>query len=376
MRNAFRLSVVLALLVGTALAVNVAPASAEARTNAPSGQAVFVQTNDPSANSIAAFHRNADGTLTYVASYSTGGAGGREAGSSSDPLASQGSLVFVPDSALLLAVNAGSNTISTFRVDGTHLQLLQVLPSHGPFPVGFGVDGNLVYVLDAGGSGFVSGYRIAGGLLHPIQGSTRTLGLTNGTPPFFLSSPAEVGFTRNGGHLIVTTKTNGTVDVFSVGADGRLSASPVKNPAAGVPFSFVFDPAGRMVLNFAGSGSLQLFIVNADDTISPVSPAVSDGQVAACWQVLAGTNDYVANTGSNDVSQFQVSGGNVALANPVAASNIPGVTDEAVAGATYYDLSSLTSSARVFGIGAGGSLTPVQSASVPDGGSEEGVATA
>lgn len=374
MRNAIRLSAVLTLLVGAAFAISATPAAAGRKAAKPAGGALFVQTNDPSANAIAAFHRNGDGTLTYVASYATGGAGGRETGSASDPLASQGSLAFVAGSDLLLAVNAGSNTISVFRVDGANLTLVQVLSSGGPFPVGFAVDGTLVYVLDAGGSGFVTGYRIAGGLLHPIAGSTRTLGLANATPPFFLSSPAEAGFAPGGGRLVVTTKTNSTVDVFSVGPDGRLSAAPVKNPAAGVPFSFVFDAAGRMVLNFAGTSSLQTFVINADGTITPVSAAVSDGQVAACWQVLAVTFDYVANTGSNDVSQFQVGGGNVTLVNPLAASNIPGATDEAVAGQTYYDQSSLSSSVRVFAIGSGGSLTPVQTVTVPDGASEEGIA--
>jgi hypothetical protein len=55
--------------------------------------AVFVQTNDPSGNSIVAFRRNSDGTLTLATSYRTGGNGGRTSGSASDPLSSQGSLV-------------------------------------------------------------------------------------------------------------------------------------------------------------------------------------------------------------------------------------------------------------------------------------------
>jgi hypothetical protein len=73
--------------------------------------AVFVQANDPSGNSIAAFRRNADGTLTFAASYRTGGNGGRTSGSASDPLSSQGSLVLDPAAGLLLAVNAGSDSV-------------------------------------------------------------------------------------------------------------------------------------------------------------------------------------------------------------------------------------------------------------------------
>jgi DNA-binding beta-propeller fold protein YncE len=374
MRPSFRLPGVFALLVGAAFAFTAAPAQASQNESAPTGNVMFVQTNDPSANAVAAFDRAGDGTLTYVASYSTGGAGGRESGSVSDPLASQGSLVRVPGSDLLLAVNAGSNTISVFGIDGDHLSLRQLLSSDGPFPVGFAVHGDLVYVLDAGGDGNVSGYRIAGGLLHPIARSSRTLGLGNSTLPFFLSSPAEVGFTPSGSQLIVTTKTNNTVDVFAVTPDGRLSAAPVKNTESPLPFSFVFDSAGRMVLNFAGSSSLQLFAVNANGTISPIGPQVGDGQAAACWQALSGINDFVANTGSNNVSQFQVSGGNVALVNGTAASDISGATDEATTGQNLYVLSSPSSTVRVFAIASDGALTPIQILTVPDGGSEEGIA--
>ena len=367
----FGLSMVMAALV-IAAAV---PAQAARDQTAGSGGAVFVQTNDPAHNAIDAYQRNADGTLTFLHSYATGGAGGRETGAGSDPLASQGSLVRLPGTELLLAVNAGSNTISVFHVNGAQLTLAQVLPSFGPFPVAFGVHGDLVYVLDAGGQGFISGYRVQGNAIHPIAQSTRTLGLANTTPPFFLSSPAEVGFTPSGTQLLVTTKTNSTVDVFTIGTDGRPSAAPVKNPAAGVPFAFVFDNAGRLVLNFAGTSSLETFTVNSNGTITPVSAPVSDGQAAACWITPAHGYDYVSNTGSNDISQFQVAGdGTVVLVNPVAATNIPGVTDSRSAGDFLYAQSGLSSTVYVFEIGTGGTLTQVQVASVPDGGSQEGIA--
>jgi 6-phosphogluconolactonase (cycloisomerase 2 family) len=339
------------------------------------GRAVFVQTNDPSANAIDAFHRNSDGSLTFVASYPTGGQGGRAAGSGSDPLASQGSLALLPNAGLLLAVNAGSDSISVFHVVGDHLHLAQVLSSGGSFPVGFAVHDRLVYVLDAGDQGYVSGYRIAGGMLHPIQGSTRALNLGNATPPFFLSSPAQAGFSPDGAHLIVTTKTNNTVDVFSIGPDGRASAAPVQNAAAGVPFAIVFDQSGRMVLNFAANSSLQTFTVNADNTITPVGAPTSDGQAAACWITTADGFQYVSNTGSGSVSQFQVNDdGSITLINSVAASGIAGAIDSATAGAFLYVQSGSSGTVDVFSIGAGGALTLIQVVAVPDGGSQEGIA--
>src|SRR5919108_2797672 len=140
MRRLIRPLVVAAAMAVASVAAAV-PAQA-AKEEARGAPAVFVQTNDPAGNAIAIFDRGPGGALSYVRSYATGGDGGRAAGSGSDPLASQGSLVLVPGANLLLAVNAGSNTISVFTVDGDRLHLEQVLSSGGPFPVGFAVDGD------------------------------------------------------------------------------------------------------------------------------------------------------------------------------------------------------------------------------------------
>ena len=129
------------------------------------------------------------------------------------------------------------------------LHLEDVLPSGGRFPASIAVHGKLVYVLNAGGTGIVQGFTLDEHGLEPIAGSARSLGLANTDPPNFLMSPGQVGFTPDGHQLIVTTKLSGSmIDVFQVGHDGRLSATPVHNPSATpVPFAFTFDaePATR-----------------------------------------------------------------------------------------------------------------------------------
>lgn len=77
------------------------------------------------------------------------------------------------------------------------------------------------------------GYHVANGELVPIPGSTRSLGLSNTNLPFFLSSPTQVGFTPGGTQLVVTTKNNAVVDVFSVNPVGRPSGQPAKDPVPG-----------------------------------------------------------------------------------------------------------------------------------------------
>src|SRR5439155_4250327 len=204
---------------------------------------VFVQTNELAGNQIVVYDRNEDGTLTPAGTYATGGNGGAALpGTESDHLASQGSLVYVAEHKQLIAVNAGSDTVSAFRVQGDRLSLENVLSSGGQFPASIGAHDGLVYVLNSGGTGIVQGFRIGDQGLEPIAGSSRSLGLANTDPPFFLTSPGQVGFTPDGRKLIVTTKAStSTIDVFDVGPDGLLSAAPVANPSATpVPFAFTF----------------------------------------------------------------------------------------------------------------------------------------
>ena len=95
---------------------------------------VFVQTDNPAGNAVVAYDRGDDGTLTQAGTYPTGGNGGVLAGSVVDHLASQGSLTYDAEHALLFAVNAGSNTVSVFSVRGDQLRLQQVVPSFGAVP--------------------------------------------------------------------------------------------------------------------------------------------------------------------------------------------------------------------------------------------------
>src|SRR6202020_2030861 len=98
--------------------------------------------------------------------------------------------------------------------------------------------------------GSVAGFRIIGGGLAQIPGSTRALGLDPTASPQFTNTPGQVAFTPDGRQLIVTTKANGNdIDVFGVRSGGQLSAAPVVNSEPGtVPFAISFDSAGHLVI--------------------------------------------------------------------------------------------------------------------------------
>jgi len=126
--------------------ISLAPHATELLFAAGGGgsNAVFVETNGTTGNAILAYRRADDGTLTQVENYPTGGLGGAASGAAVDPLASQGALGYDSAHGLLLAVNAGSDSVSVFTVDGDTLQLQQVIGSGGFFPASIAVSGDLV----------------------------------------------------------------------------------------------------------------------------------------------------------------------------------------------------------------------------------------
>jgi hypothetical protein len=264
------------------------------------------------------YQRAWNGTLTLAGTYSTGGMGGVASGATADPLASQGSLAGADHGRVLLAVNAGSNTVSLFRVRGDRLWLKQVIAAGGTFPVSIAVHRNLVYVLNAGvtpvttpGASSVQGFWLRGDHLWPIRGSSRAVGPTITTQPFYLASPGMVGFSPDGARLVVATKFSGSlIDVFRVGHWGMLSATPMANPtaptAAHVPFAFVFDPWGRLVVVQVGDSGISSYAFKPDNSLAFIGAAndTKDAVAASCWISRAGHYYFVSNAGSANVSIY------------------------------------------------------------------------
>jgi 6-phosphogluconolactonase (cycloisomerase 2 family) len=338
---------------------------------------VFVQTKEVDGNRIAVYNRYANGTVSLDDTYATGGNGGIALpGDESDRIASQGSLVYDDRHRLLIAVNAGSDTVSTFRVRGDRLRLKDIVPSGGGFPASIAVHRDLVYVLNAGGTGIVKGFRIRGHQLRPISGSARSLGLANTDPPNFLTSPGQVGFTPGGGQLIVTTKASDShIVVFRVRRDGRLSAPVVNDSATPVPFAFTFTPQGRLADGEAGTSSLTTYVVNRNGTLADPK-SLSDGQMALCWIVRAGRFYYVTNTASNTVSGFTVApDGQPSLidADGIVANTGMGPIDMTVSGRFLYVQIGSAGTVEGYRINSDGSLTPV--GVVPSVVGQEGIAS-
>lgn len=321
--------------------------------------AVFVMSNDADANEVIAFERAQNGTLHSPHRYPTAGRG---SGGTVDPLGSQGSLTLSDDGAYLLAANAGSGTVSLFRVLGAHLNLADRVPSGGSEPNAIAQRGRLVYVLNTAGSSSVVGFQLRDGRLTRIPGSLRFL---SGN---FVNS-GSVAFSRDGRYLVATERTTNSIDVFRVQADGRLSSITV-NPAVGTgTFSAVFAPNGTLLVSETGgpgpnSSTISSYAILPGGTLQSISAAIPTLGAANCWNVVTpnGRFVYVSNAGTSSISGFTI-GSNGALAplpgtvlalNPSGSANL----DIAVSsdGAFLYSLNAAAGSVGIFQIQPDGAL--------------------
>jgi 6-phosphogluconolactonase (cycloisomerase 2 family) len=324
--------------------------------------AVFVQLNGGAGNSIEAFARSDTGALTPVGEFTTGGLGAKQVGAPVDALASQGSLALVDDGETLVAVNAGSGTVSALGIHRDRLTLDSVVASGGSFPSSVTAHGSAVYVLNAGGTGAVSGFRLRDGRLSPIPGSGRSLGLSNAAVPFFLTSPSQIGVTPDGRTLVVATKANNTLVTFPVRRDGSLGDAVITSSQGPVPFSFVFDRRGRLEVTQAGDGRTASYAVASDSSLVPLGVSASSGGAALCWNVRVGSYLFGANAGSGTLTSWSVAkDGTTSVLAPVAATTSPGPIDLAASsrGRFVYVLSALAGEVDAFATQRDGSLVPL-----------------
>lgn len=350
------------LVLGVSLlAMLVVAAAANASSSDNSPGAVYTLTNSAAGNAVVAFNRAADGTLTPQGTFPTGGNG---AGSA---LGSQGAVVLSHDGRQLFAVNAGSNSISLFAVLPDGLDLQATAPSGGIRPISVTIHGSLLYVVNAGGAGNISGLVADRDSLTPLAGSTQPLGAGS-------AGPAQVSFSPDGNALVVTEKTSSTIDVYSVGLDGRAGAPVVSPSSGGTPFGFDFDNGGHLLVSNA-AGSASSYGVTAGGA-SVISGAVATHQGAPCWLVATknGRYAYTANAGAGTISGFSVGhDGSLTLLDSTGATGILGSTshplDEAVSnnGRYLYNLTDGMHAISTFAIAEDGSLTLTGSVAIPVG---------
>ena len=282
---------------------------AEETGSAGSGEgAAFAMTNATADNRIVTYRRAADGELTKVGSISTRGRG------IGVDLDTQSGLELSADHRYLYAVNAGTDDLTVFSVNGPNLTFLQKVPA-GDQPNSLTIHGDLLYVLNGSVAGNgIRGFRVAAnGKLTPIANSARLL-----SSP--IAVPGEVQFSPDGRVLLVTHKTTNVlltpanaIDAFTVGRDGLASATPRRNASFGLrPFSLAYRADGSLVvvesfIAAPNASAVSSYRSAAGGRMTVVDGSVPNGQTDSCWVVITGDGRYafVANFGSGTISSYR-----------------------------------------------------------------------
>lgn len=337
------------------------------RDNDRGAGAVFAMTNVTAGNSIVTYRRAQDGTLTRLRDVRTRGLG------IGTDLDTQGGLRLSADHRFLYAVNAGSDDLSVFAVDGARLRFIQKVYA-GDEPVSLTLSGHLLYVLNGSVAGNgIRGFTIASdGRLTPLPNSFRDLSSR-------IAVPGNIQFSPDGHVILVTHKTTNElippfhiIDGFTIAADGLTSATPIANESVGIrPFSLAFRNDGKLVVieshnavdNQAAASSYRSF---TDARISVISASVPNGQTDGCWVVVTNNQRYAftSNFGSGTISSYRFDpSGALTLINGSAASfgNTTQPVDSGLSadGHYLYQLLRGIGAVAALRIGDGGSLTPL-----------------
>ena len=356
MKRETRLQLVTKLAGGLALAMALSMATIAAASAADVDEGsttLYTLSNSATGNDVLAVTER-HGQASVVVSYPTGQKG------TGAGLGSQGAIALVEGGSRLIAVNAGSNSVSAFAIgDMGRLKLINSAPSGGLNPISVTARERLVYVLNAGDN-TVSGLRLGEDGLSPIAGSTTALSAG-------AKAPVQVSFTPDGESLIVAEKVSNTIDVLAVGDDGGLGSPHTTISTGATPFGFDFDSGGHLVISDAvggapGASALTSYRVHESGALSPIS-FVPDLQTAACWVVVdrRGGHAFTTNTGSGTVSSYDIArAGALTLHASVAAVTGGHPIDEAL-GRDGRELFVLDASGRILSsaVLASGDLGPV-----------------
>ncbi len=271
--------------------------------------AAFAMTNRSSDNQIVSYKRAVDGALTRVGTTSTRGRG------IGTDLDTQGPLQLSADHRFLYATNAGSDDVTVFAVNGTHLSFVQKVYA-GDEPNSLTIHDNLLYVLDGSvAANGIRGFTVhANGRLTEIPNSVRLL-----SSP--IAVPGTIQFSPDGRLLLVTEKTTNEVlsperaiDAFRIGSDGTASAMPQRDASNGVrPFSLAFRNDGQLLVAESfdatpGKAAVSSYQVSATGSLAVTSGSIPNYQTDSCWIVITknGRYAYTANFGSGTISSYSI----------------------------------------------------------------------
>jgi 6-phosphogluconolactonase len=188
-----------------------------------------------------------------------------------------------PDGGHVLAVDLGTDTVYTYRLDQSKGTLTEVSQAHtrpgaGPRHLTFHPGGRFAYLAnEVDNTAVVCGYDPATGRLIP--GDPQSTGTGAGT-----SYPAQFLVTSNGSYAYLANRGHNTLTRYAIEADGaRLKLLDTVPVAGDFPRQIAFSPDGRLL--FAAnqkSSTVSVFHVDGESGELRLSGEPFASPVAVC----------------------------------------------------------------------------------------------
>ncbi len=275
-----------------------------------------------------------------------------------------------PNRQYAYAANLGDGTVSQFTVDADG-QLTPMTPSSSvgtgtssqPYSIAVTPNGQFAYAVVAGNTGYIAEYSVGGtGALTPLSPATVSAG----------HNPQPIAIAPNGKYAYVGNWNDGTVSQFQIGANGQLSPlSPATVATGTMPQGLAMTPSGAYlyVANYGagnpGGNNVSQFQVNADGTLTALSPATvagSGGTACPANLVVDPTGHflYVANNCESTVAQYSIGGnGTLSALSPATVTKSSSAVGIAMDPTGKFLYSGNGGDLAQFGLGAGGLLAPL-----------------
>jgi 6-phosphogluconolactonase (cycloisomerase 2 family) len=292
----------------------------------PAVTTVYTESNNPTAgqNAVLAFRRNpADGSLHQIGAFLTGGTGTANPGQVIGPDDSDQEVVATRDGRFLFAVNQGSNSVTSFRIDPDgRLDRIGTFDSGGVEPVSLGLADDRLYVANRGDSAVGHPGTVApdytaffiedDGSLAPIPNSTVTFPVN--------TSPAQALISHDGRFLFAdifavpgsSAARGNTIAPFQIESNGTLQLAPGGNVGAPVSPPLLLGTAlhPKLTIIYAGlTGASGIGVFTYDDTgRTTFVTSVADQGKGPCWVTVSADGKYLyaANTGTDSVGVFSL----------------------------------------------------------------------
>ena len=300
--------------------------------NYSTGHYLYSESNAAEGNKILSYQILSNGMLKWNSASASGGKG------TGSPLGSQGALTISSDHQWLFAVNAGDNSLSSFKIqkDGS-LMLTSTVNSEGKVPVSLTAHDNMLYVLNRGSDDIHGFWIMNDGMLHQIAGSTRPLSGMGVDAP-------QISFSPTGSLLLVTEKATNIIGSFKVMANGTAGWGVFNKSTGSTPFGFDFARQNFMIVSNAEMGSANggtatSYFILPNQHIRDINGARKNFQSAPCWVATTkyGRFAYITNTASNSISSYYVAPwGGLYLVEADAGSTGAGPLDVVVATNNFF----------------------------------------